>query len=73
MENYKNYLKLYSNILKEKSIILRLLDIGKCNSLIDVRNIISNCKWNDKNKKINTAGDTLLILGHLDLERKIIL
>jgi hypothetical protein len=53
MENYKNYLKLYSNILKEKSIILRLLDIGKCNSLIDVRNIISNCKWNDKNKKIN--------------------
>ena len=53
MENYKNYLQLYSNILKDKSIILRLLDVGKCFSLIEARNIISNCKWIDTNRQIN--------------------
>lgn len=45
MENYKNNLKKYGYELKEKSVILKLLEIGKCNSLKEVREIISECKW----------------------------
>ena len=45
MDNYKNNLKKYSYELKEKSIILKLLEIGKCNSLKEVRGIVSECKW----------------------------
>lgn len=48
MDNYKSNLKNYSCDLKKHSIILRLLDIGKCNSLKEVREIISNCKWEKK-------------------------
>lgn len=45
MEHYKNNLKKYSYELKEKSIILKLLEIGRCHSLTEVREIVSECKW----------------------------
>ena len=45
MDKYKDSLKKYSYALKEKSTLLKLLETENCNSLQEVRNIISNCKW----------------------------
>ena len=53
MEKYKDNIKLYSKILKEESVILKLLDIGNYPSINIIKQMISNCKWESEGKFIN--------------------
>lgn len=53
MEKYKDNIKLYSKILKEESVILKLLDIGNYPSINIIKQMISNCKWKSEGKFIN--------------------
>ena len=53
MEKYKENMKIYSKVLKEESIILKLLDIGDYSSINMIKNIISKCNWEDTGKIVN--------------------